>query len=352
MKETQELPPLEEMYLALLRRDSSYEGIFYVAVRTTGIFCRPTCSARKPLQKNVEFFRSTAEALFSGYRPCLRCYPMEPASDSPQWLRGLLNSMALEPSRRFQDEDLRSLGMNPRRVQRWFKKNHSMTFHAYQRAQRLGKALGRLKLGEDIMQTALDSGFESLSGFGEALRKLVGNSPARSRDKTLIHLTRIQTPLGPMVVGATEDALCLLEFADRRMLETQCKRIQKAHSAVLVPGETEISRMTAREIDAYFEGSLQNFTIPLKISGTKFQEIVWSQLQTIPYASTRSYAEQASLIERPTAVRAVARANGDNRIAIIIPCHRVIGSDGKLTGYGGGLWRKQRLLEWEKLWRA
>ncbi len=185
------------------------------------------------------------------------------------------------------------------------------------------------------MQTALDSGFESLSGFGEALKKLVGESPARSRDTAVIHLTRIQTPLGPMVVGATEDALCLLEFADRRMLETQCKRIQKAHSAVLIPGETEISRKTERELSAYFESSLQKFTIPLKTSGTEFQEKVWAQLQTIPYASTRSYAEQANLIQRPTAVRAVARANGDNRIAIIIPCHRVIGSDGKLTGYGG-----------------
>lgn len=151
-----------------------------------------------------------------------------------------------------------------------------------------------------------------------------------------------------MLVGATDEALCLLEFADRRALETQIDRIRRRLGAVLVPGETDLVRQAADELGRYFAGELRKFTVPLATPGTDFQREVWMQLRTIPYGQTRSYGEQARQIGRPTAVRAVARANGDNRIAIIIPCHRVIGSDGKLTGYGGGLWRKQRLLELER----
>ena len=343
----QTLPPTDEMYEALLGRDASYEGIFVVGVRSTGIFCRSTCPARKPARKNVEFFGMASEALFAGYRPCKRCHPMEPAGAVPAWLRTLIAALETDPGRRWLDADLRAAGMDPARVRRWFKANHGMTFHAYQRARRLGLALGQLSLGENLLQTALKHGFESMSGFHEAVQRMTGESPGRTRDTKVVHMTRIPTPLGPMVVGATEKALCLLEFADRRMLETQLNRIQKRLGAVLVPGETEITQQTARQLEAYFDGSLQAFTVPLATPGTTFQQSVWAALQTIPYGKTRSYKEQAQHIQRPTAVRAVARANGDNRIAIIIPCHRVIGSDGTLTGYGGGLWRKQRLLELE-----
>jgi len=336
------------MYQALVRRDSTYEGIFFVAVRTTGIFCRPTCPARKPAARNVEYFLNTSQALFNGYRPCLRCRPMECAGEVPDWLRPLLKILEEEPFNRLRDADLRGMGINPRRVQRWFKTHHSMTFHAYQRARRLGQAMGRLSLGADIMNTALDSGFESLSGFQDALRRLVGESPSRCRGKTLVHVTRVQTPLGPMVIGATQEVLCLLEFADRRMLETQLKRVEKFFDAVLVPGDTDLTRRTARELEEYFHGTLQRFTVPFELRGTEFQNRVWSELCAIPYGETLSYAKLAERIGSPRAVRAVARANGDNRISILIPCHRVIGSDGNLTGYGGGLWRKKWLLQLEK----
>jgi len=238
--------------------------------------------------------------------------------------------------------------LDPARVRRWFKANHGMTFHAYQRARRLGLALGRLSVGDEIMETAFSNGYESVSGFNEAVRRIAGESPGRARNASLVHLTRIPTPLGPMVAGATDSALCLLEFGDRRMLETQLKRIRKALRAVIVPGETEVTRRTAEELSAYFAGDLRTFSVPLQTTGTPFQEAVWTGLRTIPYGRTRSYGEQARLLGRPNAVRAVANANGSNRIAIIIPCHRVIGSDGSLTGYGGGLWRKQRLLELEQ----
>jgi len=342
------LPPGDEMYDALIRRDATYEGVFVVAVRTTGIFCRSTCPARKPARKNVEFFGGPPEALFAGYRPCKRCHPMEPAGQTPSWLRGLLMALEEDPGRRWRDTDLRAEELDPARVRRWFKAHHGMTFHAYQRARRLGRALGQLSLGGDILQTAYDSGFESLSGFNEAVRKLAGDSPGRTRDSAIVHLTRTLTPLGPVVLGATNAGLCLLEFADRPMLETQLKRVQKALHAVMVPGETAISHHAAAELSAYLEGTLHAFTVPLQTCGTAFQESVWAELRTIPYGETRSYSEQAQRIGRPEAVRAVARANGDNRISIMIPCHRVIGADGKLTGYGGGLWRKRRLLELER----
>ena len=342
------LPPTDDMYDALVRRDATYEGLFIVGVCTTGIFCRPTCPARKPARKNVEFFTTASEALFAGYRPCKRCRPMEPAGSAPSWLRGLLEALEAEPGRRWRDADLRAANLEPTRVRRWFTAHHGMTFQAYQRARRLGRALGQLSLGDDILQTAYSNGYESLSGFNEAVRRLAGESPGKTRERTVLHLTRVPTPLGPMVIGVTGVGLCLLEFADRRMLETQLKRLQKAIGAVIVPGETDITRQTATEITAYFEGSIREFSVPLQTSGTPFQESVWTELKSIPYGQTRSYGEQARRIGRPQAVRAVARANGDNRISIIIPCHRVIGADGTLTGYGGGLRRKRWLLELEQ----
>jgi len=336
-----------EMYQALVKRDAAYEGLVIVAVRTTGIFCRPTCPARKPARKNVEFYRSVSRALFAGYRPCKRCHPLEPAGQAPDWLRGLLEALERDPGRRWRDADLRAAGLDPTRVRRWFKTHHDMTFHSYQRARRRGRALGQLSLGADILDTAYRNGYQSVSGFNVALRRLAGDSPGRSRDASLVHLTRIPSPLGPLVIGATDQALCLLEFADRPMLETQLKRIRKVLGAVIVPGETEITGLAAEQIELYFRGSLRELTVPLRTAGTAFQENVWGELRTIGYGETRSYSEQARRLGRPRAVRAVARANGDNRIAIIIPCHRVIGADGNLTGYGGGLWRKRWLLELE-----
>jgi len=341
-------PSPNEMYRALVDRDEAYEGIFFVGVRTTGIFCRPTCAGRKPLRQNVEFFRTTSEALFAGYRPCLRCHPMQLKDDAPDWLEPLLDALEEDHVRRWRDNDLRAAGFEPKRVQRWFKSKHGMTFHAYQRARRLGAALGQLSLGDDIAQTAFRHDYESLSGFNEAVGRLVGDSPGRARSRTVVRITRVPTPLGPMVIGVTDKAVCLLEFADRRMLETQLARIRKTLSAIIAPGETEIARATADEIARYFQGDLKTFTVPIDTTGSPFQEAVWGELRTIPYGTTRSYGEQARRIGRPSAVRAVARANGDNRIGIIVPCHRVVGADGTLTGYGGGLWRKQYLLDLER----
>ncbi len=192
------LPPPDEMFSAVLNRDISYEGLFIFGVRTTGIFCRATCPARKSARENVTFFAITADALFAGFRPCKRCYPMEPAGAVPDWLRGLIKALESDPSRRWQDQDLRDFGLEPTRVRRWFKRHHDMTFHAYQRARRLGLALGQLSLGEDISQTAFASGYESVSGFHDAVKRICGGAPGQARDATVVYLTRISSRLGPM----------------------------------------------------------------------------------------------------------------------------------------------------------
>jgi AraC family transcriptional regulator of adaptative response/methylated-DNA-[protein]-cysteine methyltransferase len=342
------LPNEDTMYHALVKKDASFEGIFFVGVKSTGIFCRPTCGARKPKRENVEFFPSTHEALCQGYRPCKKCNPMLPKGDYPVWLKSLIQTIDRSPDKRFLDSDIRALGLEPNRVRRWFKKHHGMTFQGYLRTLRIGMAFGRIRYGETVVATAYDSGYESLSGFADSFKKTTGFSPNKSGQKELVFVTRILTPLGPMLAGANEDGVCLLEFVDRRMLETQLARLRKYLGAEIVPGKHAHLQTLNRQLKQYFEGKRKDFSLPLLLLGTPFQKRVWSVLQDIPYGTTRSYKAQAEMLGAPTAVRAVARANGDNKIAIIIPCHRVIGADGNLTGYGGGLWRKKYLLELEK----
>ena len=337
----------EILYTALLNRDSAFEGIFVVGVKTTGVFCRPTCRARMPKRENVEFFGSAQEALLHGYRPCKICTPLEYKDAPPAWLKPLLDEINNAPPVKLKDSHLRQRGLNPSRVRYWFKKHHGMTFQGYLRALRIGQAFGRIKHGEKVVETAFESGYQSLSGFADSFKKTALFSPGKSQNNHLIPTTRILTPLGPMLAGATDEGICLLEFIDRRMLETQLNRLSKLLNAKVVPGIHEHFDRLNEQLDEYFSGKRRTFDIPLVLPGTPFQKKVWAGLQAIPYGSTRSYKEQAEVIGSPNAVRAVAKANGDNRIAILIPCHRVIGVNGELVGYGGGLWRKQYLLKLE-----
>ncbi len=338
----------DELYSALLERDSRYEGIWFVAVRTTGIFCRLSCTARKPKKENVEFYRSIKSALDHGYRPCKICKPHTPPGEVPPWISSLLDELSTNPDAKINDRDIRGMGIDPVRVRRWFKKHHGMTFHAYQRMLRLNRAFGNIRAGEKVINAAFDSGYDSLSGFSEQFKNLFGSSPKNLEGKQVVSITRILTPLGPMLAGATGDGLCLVEFTDRRMLETQITRLRKALNAVFLPGVSRYFKPLEKQLKEYFDGERKDFDVPLVLAGTPFQEKDWRALMEIPYGQTRSYSEQAEAIGNKAAVRAVARANGDNRIGIIIPCHRVIGSNGSLTGYGGGLWRKKHLLELER----
>jgi AraC family transcriptional regulator of adaptative response/methylated-DNA-[protein]-cysteine methyltransferase len=344
---TSALPSTDEMYRAVVARDSRYDGIFFTAVRTTGIFCRPGCPARTPERANVEFYASARDALAHGFRACKRCRPLEPRGRTPEPIGRLLTRLERKPSLRLRDRDLRDEGLEPAAVRRWFKTHHGMTFHAYQRARRMARAISQLADGREITETAFGNGYESLSGFQEAIRQVTGESASRSRAANVVHLSRVLTPLGPMLLGTTEDAVCLLEFGDRRMLPTQLRRLMRQMDCVFLPGTTDAGRQLETELEGYFAGAIREFNTPLITAGTPFQERAWSALRAIPYAETRSYGAQAAAIGLPNAVRAVARANGDNRIAIVIPCHRVVGADGTLTGYGGGLWRKRWLLDHE-----
>ena len=342
------LPDEPTMYNALVSKDSTFEGVFYAAIKTTGIFCRPTCHARKPKRENVEYFGHTDDALNHGYRPCKVCHPMEKKGQIPDWLKPLMDEIDEGTRTKVKDQDLRDLGLDSARVRRWFKKHHGITFQGYLRSLRINKAFGQLREGDQVIRSAYENGYESLSGFLEEFKNTTGFTPKESKNQQLISITRITTPLGPMIAGATDDGICLLEFADRRMLETQMDRIRKYFNAELVPGANQWFKPLTEELDQYFEGKLQSFKVPISAPGTDFQMKVWKVLQDIPYGKTRSYKEQAIAIDNLKAIRAVATANGDNRLAIIIPCHRVIGSDGSMTGYGGGVWRKQWMLQLER----
>lgn len=337
-----------EMEKAFYGREASYDGLFFVAVTTTGIFCRPSCPARKPLPEHVQFFPTAKEALGSGYRPCKRCRPLATAGGHPEWVDRVLGRLEDEPERRWRDRDLRTLGVEPVRLRRYFQERFGMTFQAYARSLRLGRALEAIRRGGRLDDVVFDFGYESHSGFREAFARLFGEAPGRARGADCVLLDWVESPLGPLVAGATGDGVCLVEFSDRRMLEAQLQSVMRRFRLALAPGRNGHLERLRAELAAYFDGAGGAFSVPLVYPGTPFQVRVWEALREIPYGETRSYSHLAESVGERGAVRAVGRANGMNRIAIAIPCHRVVGSDGSLTGYGGGLHRKRLLLDLEQ----
>ena len=342
------IPPRPEMERAYKRSDAAYDGIFYLGVRTTGIFCRPSCGARKPLPRNVEFFASAREAVFAGYRPCKRCKPLLSPGQAPEWVECLLAEVERSPDQRFSDAVLRKLNIDPARARRFFKAHYGMTFQAYCRGRRLGKAFEQIRRGARLDDVALGHGYESHSGFREAFSRTFGAPPGKAGTTDCISVTWIESPLGPLVAGATERSLVLLEFTDRRMLEAQFRTLGRIFRRAMVPGENGVLTQLRGELLQYFSGTLQRFTVPLEFPGSEFQRRVWKGLLRIPYGTTLSYEDLARRVGVARGQRAVGHANGLNRIGIVIPCHRVINKDGKLGGYGGGMWRKQWLLNLEK----
>jgi AraC family transcriptional regulator of adaptative response/methylated-DNA-[protein]-cysteine methyltransferase len=340
------LPAREEMERAYQGSDASYDGVFYLGVRTTGVFCRPSCPARKPRPENVEFFALPKDALLAGYRPCLRCRPLD-GDRAPAWVRRLLDRVERQPDARIRERDLLAMGVEPARVRRHFATRYGLTFQAYCRARRLARAFERLRKGEAIDEAVFETGYESHSGFREAFRKAFGRPPGRSNEAGCVRLAWLDTPLGPMIAGATDAGVCLVEFSDRRMLEAQLATLRKRFKGALAPDDHPHLRTLARELAEYFAGARRTFSVPVDAPGTPFEVRVWLALREIPYGETRSYADIARAVGNPAAVRAVGRANGLNRIAIVIPCHRVVNASGQLGGYGGGLWRKRRLLHIE-----
>lgn len=342
------LPPLNEMERAVDARDAEYDGLFVVAIRTTGIFCRPSCPARTSLRKNRTYFAAAGDALATGYRPCKRCRPLDANGRPPAWVTKLLALVERDPAARRRDAELREFGIDPARARRYFRTHYGMTFQAYCRARRMGNALQQIRRGARLDDVILDHGYDSHSGFRDAFTRLFGQPPGRGRRAGCLVTTWTESPIGPLLLGATDEGVCLLEFSEPHRLEAQLAAARRSLGCAVVPGEHEYLDRLIDQLGQYFRGRLTRFDLPLAYPGSPFQRSVWRELLNIPYGQTRSYEDIARAVNAPQAQRAVGRANGQNRIAIVIPCHRVVNKGGKLGGYGGGLWRKQFLLDLEK----
>lgn len=336
-----------EMVEAWQRRDASYDGLFVLAVKTTGIFCRPSCPSQ-PKRESLEFFSTTGAAVRAGYRPCKRCQPELAHGQPPEWAARLMALAAENLDRRLSGADLRALGVAPEKARRWFQKNHGMTFAAWCRGLRLSRAFTQIRSGTPTDDVILGHGFESHSGFRDAFAKAFGQPPGRVANGDCLRVTLLETPLGPMLAAANDAGVCQLEFADRRGLEKSYVEMRRRFRQPVVPGDNAVLQQLRWELNHYFTGKLNGFSVPICLRGTVFQERVWKELQRVPFGQTASYEEIARRIGSPTAVRAVARANGTNRLYLLVPCHRIIAKDGSLSGYGGGVWRKQRLLDLER----
>lgn len=338
----------QEFYQALLDKNIHYEGVFFVGVQTTGVFCRPTCPARKPKFENCEFYKTAGGALLASFRPCMRCRPLSHPNQVSDLVRTLVDAVEADPSRRWKDSDFEELSVDASTARRQFKKRFGMTFVEYARARRMGLAFKQIRAGDAVIEAQLNTGYESSSGFRDAFSKIMGAAPTKFEgQRTILKASWIDTRLGPMIAIADEAGIYLLEFVDRRGLEREVERLRIKTKAAIIPGVTDPIKSITLELASYFEGKLKEFNTPLHLLGSPFQKLVWDELMRIPYGTTRSYMAQATSIGKNKAYRAVANANGANQLAIIIPCHRIINSNGDLGGYGGGLTRKKWLLEHE-----
>ncbi|MFY0620641.1 MAG: bifunctional transcriptional activator/DNA repair protein Ada [Pelagimonas sp.] len=343
-----DLPDHNTLYAALLARNTDYDGRAYVCVTSTGVFCRLTCPARKPKQENCLFFATIGECIEAGFRACKRCHPLAPSAEADPMIAALLGALDARPDVRWTEAHVVRMGFDPSTVRRSFKRQFGMTFLEMARQRRLREGFESLGAGEKVITAQQDAGFESPSAFRRAFARLLGCAPAEISKNGLLQADWIPTPLGDMIAVADRTHLHLLEFVDRRALPTELTRLRKAVKGDLGIGHTEPMDQMREELGRYFSGESAQFDTPLVLHGTEFTKDVWRALIEIPAGETRTYTELAQAIGKPGSVRAVARANGANQIGLVIPCHRILGMDGALTGYGGGLWRKQSLIEIER----
>lgn len=343
-----DLPDTATLYAALLARDSRFDGRAFVGVSSTGIFCRLTCPARKPRPENCTFFASAGACIAAGYRACRRCHPVQAAALADPQIASLLRALDERPDLRWTEARLQRLGHDPSTVRRAFRRQFGVTFLDLARQRRLRAGFETLAGGGRVIEAQHGAHFESASAFRQAFARLLGCAPAALRPDRLLRATWIPTPLGDMIAVSSRSHLHLLEFLDRKALPAELRRLQDGTREGIGIGPMPPSDQAAAELADYFAARQARFRTPLAPVGTPFARQVWAVLRAIPPGETRSYSQIAQELGRPQAARAVARANGANPIALLIPCHRVIGADGALTGYGGGLWRKQRLIEIER----
>ncbi|WP_294121860.1 methylated-DNA--[protein]-cysteine S-methyltransferase [Sphingomonas sp.] len=327
---------------AFERRDRTWDGQVIGAVKTTGIYCKPSCPARRPKRENVEFFLDGLSALAAGYRPCLRCKPDEVGRDREAVAKAVqIIEAADEPPLLADLAD--AVGYAEHHFQRIFTRDMGVSPAAYARAIRARRAMHHLQEDKSVTEAIYDAGYQAPSRFYADAKERLGMTPSAWRDGgrgVTIRFVTAGSALGPMLIAATDKGICRMTFAeDERALR------DRFPNADIRPDDGTIAPWVEQALAQIDHPSAHD--LPIDVRGTAFQEKVWQELRKIPLGETRSYADVAHAIGEPEAMRAVGTANGSNPVAVIVPCHRVIRSDGTLGGYGGGLPNKRKLLEAE-----
>jgi AraC family transcriptional regulator of adaptative response/methylated-DNA-[protein]-cysteine methyltransferase len=330
-------------WAAFMRRDRRWDGRVIGAVKTTGVYCKPSCPARRPKREHVQFFASGEEARAAGFRACLRCKPDEVGRDREAVAAAIKFIEAADEAPTLA-EVAEAVGYAPHHFQRLFKRDLGVSPAVYARGLRSRRAEAALKENERVTDAIYDAGYSAPSGFYSDAKERLGMTPSAWRDGGRGHTIRWTTfasPLGTMFIAATEKGICRLTFDDS---EESLQRLFP--KATILKDDGGLKELVEGALSA-IQRPLAMPDLPIDVAGTAFQEAVWRELRKIPAGETRSYAEIAAAIGAPKAVRAVGSANGDNHVCVLIPCHRVIRSDGSLGGYGGGIERKIKLLEAE-----
>jgi AraC family transcriptional regulator, regulatory protein of adaptative response / methylated-DNA-[protein]-cysteine methyltransferase len=340
----------EERWQAVKRRDSAFDGTFFFAVRTTGVYCRPSCASRPAKRENVSFFQNSAEAEKAGYRACKRCRPDQLGAPDPQ-----IEAVKRACERIEQAEDAPKLaelaaraGLSPYHFHRVFKTITGVTPKAYAAERRARRAADKLRTAETVTEAIYDAGFNSSSRFYENTDARLGMTPGavrRGGAGILIRFAVGQASLGAVLVAATSKGVCAIMLGDdaHALVRDLQDRFPRAE---FEGGDAEFERTVAQAV-GLVEAPGQRLDLPLDIRGTAFQQRVWAALRAIPPGKTATYKEIARAIGQPAAVRAVAQACGANPLAVAIPCHRVVRTDGDLSGYRWGVERKRKLLDRE-----
>lgn len=333
----------DEAWNAVLKRDRAFDGRFVTGVLSTGIYCRPSCAAKHPQRANVQFFADGQAAQIAGLRACLRCLPDNVARDAQAVMVAIA---AIQAGELLGLVDLAArAGYSPSHFQRVFVRQIGLSPAAYTRALRQERLAQKLTGAKRVTDAIYDAGFSGPSRFYSAAQDRLGMNPSAWRNggqDVAINWAVVATSLGPMLVAATQHGVCRLSFH-----EDEAALRLRFPNAVLVKGGADFHALLAQVVVAVeTPGNCSH--IPLDVKGTAFQEAVWQALRCIPPGETRSYAQIAAAVGKPGAVRAAGSANGANNVAVLIPCHRVIRSDGSLGGYAYGLEIKQQLLEKER----
>ncbi len=326
------------------RRDRTLDGQFIGAVKTTGIYCKPSCPARRPLRQNVEFFWTAEEAKAAGYRSCLRCLPDEVGRDrhavasALKLIESMEDSLSLEAL-------AQAVGYAPHHFHRIFKRDTGVTPAAYARSLRVKRAAKALDGNGSVTDAIYEAGYSGPSRFYAETKGRLGMTPSAWKNGgagVVVRWAVVPTSLGQMLVAATDKGICRLSFD-----EDEAALFRRFPNASILPADSAMENWIEAAVSAV-ENPKAMPDLPLDVAGTAFQQAVWQELRRIPVGETRSYAEIAAAVGKPKAVRAAGSANGANNVAVLIPCHRVVRTDGSLGGYAYGLERKQSLLDREK----